>query len=50
MKRNCPLKAWGQRLAEQKGAKLARVAGARKLAILMHRLWISEQDFVWQKA
>ncbi|MCF6216305.1 MAG: transposase [Emcibacter sp.] len=50
LKKDCALKTWGQRLAEQKGPKRARVAVARKLAILMHKLWISEQDFVWQKA
>jgi len=49
VKKDCALKLWGQRLAEQKGSKPARVAVARKLAILMHRLWRTEEDFIWQK-
>lgn len=47
LKRPCALKAWGKRLAETKGPKRARVAIARKLAILLHRLWLSETEFRW---
>ena len=47
VKRPCALQAWGKRLAEAKGAKRARVAVARKLAILLHRLWQSETEFRW---
>jgi transposase len=47
VKRSCPLQAWGKRLAETKGPKRARVAVARKLAILLHRLWQSETEFRW---
>jgi len=47
LKKDCALKSWGLKLAEHKGAKRARVAVARKLAILMHKLWVSEQEFVW---
>jgi transposase len=47
VKRPCALQAWGQRLAETKGGKRARVAVARKLAILLHRLWLSETEFRW---
>jgi transposase len=47
VKRPCALQAWGQRLAETKGPKRARVAVARKLAILLHRLWLSETEFRW---
>jgi len=47
VKRPCALQAWGQRLAQTKGAKRARVAVARKLAILLHQLWRSETDFRW---
>jgi len=45
--RPCALQAWGKRLAETKGAKRARVAVARKLAILLHRLWQSQTEFRW---
>ena len=47
VKRPCALRTWGLRLAETKGAKRARVAVARKLAILLHRLWQSETEFRW---
>jgi transposase len=47
LKRPCALQAWGQRLAEAKGAKRARVAVARKLAALLHKLWQSDTDFCW---
>jgi len=47
VKRPCALQAWGKRLAETKGAKRARVAVARKLAILLHRLWQSQTEFRW---
>ena len=47
VKRPCALRDWGLRLAETKGPKRARVAVARKLAILLHRLWLSETDFRW---
>jgi transposase len=47
VKKSCPLQAWGKRLAETKGAKRARVAVARKLAVLLNRLWLSETTFRW---
>jgi len=49
LKRDCALKAWGRKLAEHKGAKPARVAVARKLAMLMHRIWVTGEEFDWQK-
>lgn len=49
LKKDCALKAWGQNLAEHKGPKRARVAVARKLAILMHHLWVTGENFNWQK-
>jgi transposase len=47
VKRPCALQTWGKTLAETKGPKRARVAVARKLAILLHRLWQSEAEFCW---
>ena len=41
------LKIWGQRIAEAKGNKRARIAVARKLAVLLHRLWLHETEFRW---
>jgi transposase len=39
------LRAWGVKLAKRIGAKTASVAVARKLAIIMHRMWIDGTDF-----
>ncbi len=47
LKRPCALRTWGLALQERKGAKRARVAVARKLAVLLHRLWQDETDFRW---
>ena len=47
LKRPCALQSWGKRLAQTKGPKRARVAVARKLAALLHKLWRSETDFCW---
>ncbi|MES2272365.1 MAG: IS110 family transposase [Pseudomonadota bacterium] len=42
------LQQWGQRIAESKGNKRARIAVARKLAVLLHSLWLNETEFRWQ--
>ncbi len=47
VKRPCALQRWGRALAQAKGARRARVAVARKLAILLHRLWLSGTGFQW---
>jgi len=41
------LQIWGLRIAEAKGNKRARIAVARKLAMLLHRLWLNETEFSW---
>jgi transposase len=41
------LRAWGMKIAKRRGYHIARVAVARKLAIILHRMWITEQDFRW---
>jgi transposase len=47
VKRPFALQTWGRKLAETKGHKRARIAVARKLAALLHRLWQSESEFCW---
>lgn len=49
-RRDCALKRWGKRLEAQKGTGKARVAVARKLAVILHRLWVSGDTFDWQRA
>lgn len=39
------LRAWGIAIARRRGAKRARVAVARKLAVIMHRIWVSGGRF-----
>jgi transposase len=39
------LRAWGVKLAKRIGAKKACVAVARKLAIIMHRMWVNQTEF-----
>ena len=41
------LKAWGVRLAQRNGFKAASTAVARKLAVIMHRMWVDETDFAY---
>ncbi len=41
----CSLKAWGIRLAKKVGMGKAVVAVARKLAIVMHRMWLTGEPF-----
>jgi transposase len=44
------LKAWALRIAKLRGLKRAKVALARKLAVLLHRMWVDGTDFRWSKA
>jgi transposase len=43
----CALKAWGLRLAKRVDFKKAKVAVARKLAVILHRMWRDGTDFIW---
>jgi transposase len=45
-----PLKAWGLKLAKRAGWKKARVALARKMAVVLHRMWRDGTDFGAPKA
>jgi transposase len=48
-KRKCALKSWGLQLQEKKGVGKAKVAVARKLAVILHRMWITGEKFDWQR-
>ena len=41
------VKAWGARLAKRNGLRKAKVAVARKLAVILHRMWIDGTEFNW---
>ena len=42
-----PLKVWGIAVARRRGMQKAIVAVARKLAIVLHRMWRDNTDFRW---
>jgi transposase len=44
-----PLKAWAMRLVARRGMKKAIVATARKLAVIMTRIWRDGTTFAWTK-
>ena len=43
------LKRWAVDVAKRRGMKRAKVALARKLATVLHRLWVNETEFRWGK-
>tara|TARA_R110001606_G_scaffold171136_1_gene316772 strand:+ start:266 stop:1297 length:1032 start_codon:yes stop_codon:yes gene_type:complete len=40
-------KTWAARLARKVGGRKARVALARKLAVILHRIWVDGSEFRW---
>lgn len=43
------LKAWAMGVAERRGVKKAIVALARRLAVIMHRMWVDGTEFRWSR-
>ncbi len=43
------LKAWAMKIARRRGMKKAIVALARRLAVIMHRIWVDGTDFRWTR-
>jgi len=43
------LRAWGMAIAKRRGMARARVAVARKLAVILHRMWADGTEFRWGK-
>ena len=41
------LKVWGKKLEKRTGKKKAAMAVARKLSVILHRMWITGQPFRW---
>ena len=41
------LTAWGTRLIKRNGLRKAKVAVARKLAVILHRMWVDGTGFNW---
>jgi transposase len=44
------LKSWAMKLAKRAGMKKAKVALARKLAVVLHRMWVNATRFVFDQA
>jgi len=43
------LKAWAMQIARRRGIKKAIVALARRLAVVMHRIWVDGTEFRWTR-
>ena len=43
------LKAWGMKIAQRRGMKRAIVAVARRMAVIMHRMWADGTEFRWTR-
>jgi transposase len=41
------LKSWGMRVAKRSSLRKAKVAVARKLAVILHRMWVDGTEFNW---
>jgi transposase len=41
------LKSWGMRVAQRRGMRRAIVAVARRLAVILHRMWVDGTEFRW---
>ena len=44
-----PFRSWAERLSERKGIKHAADAAARKLSVIMLRIWRNGTTFHWTK-
>ena len=42
-------KTWAMGVAKRSGMKAACVALARRLSVIMHRMWRDGTDFIWSK-
>jgi transposase len=43
------LKAWAMQIARRRGMKKAIVALARRLAVILHRIWVDGIEFRWTR-
>ena len=43
------LKAWALQVAKRSGMRKAKVALARRLAVIMHRMWVDSTPFCWTR-
>ena len=43
------LKAWAMQVAKRRGQERAKVALARRLGVIMHRMWMDGSEFRWSR-
>jgi len=43
------LKAWAMQIARRRGKRKAIVALARRLAVILHRIWVDGTEFRWTR-
>lgn len=48
-RKGCALRTWGLRIMKRSGIRKATVAVSRKLAVIMHRMWLDGSEFRWNK-
>jgi len=44
------LKRWGMDVAKRRGSKRAKVALARKIGVILHRMWVDGTTYRWREA
>jgi len=47
VKKSCALKTWGLKLKKRIGGRKAKVAVARRMAVILHRMWRDGTAFDW---
>lgn len=47
VRRPSALQSWGRKLARKRGRKHAVVALARRMAVILHRMWVDGTEFDW---
>ncbi len=47
-KKSSPLKTWGLAVARRRGMAKATIAVARRLAVILHRMWLDNTPFRWE--
>jgi transposase len=50
LRRSCDLRDWALNIAKRTSPKHAKVALARRLAIVLHRMWLTGEAFRWPPA
>ncbi|PSJ48566.1 hypothetical protein C7I85_30470 [Mesorhizobium soli] len=47
-KKSSPLREWGLEIAKRRGMAKAVVAVARRLAVILHRMWMDNTPYRWE--